>query len=328
MFSAYARSSLSPRASAIRSASCATGIASGSARTMWKRAKLASTNAFDRDGGASVYELGRAPVARRALDRVLRASARDPRGSTPPLPLVSRSPAASKWASADSRASAPPCSARQYSALPCRKSRSARSSSSDGQLDCPAVKAGGRLERVQRGRTIARFTQREPSAIDRVQGRDLPSPRQARGRQESDGRDHLGEVVGPLGERLDPLGCAPVLLSSRRGAESGRTRRPERGGGGTRTPSRLRPMDRRWRRTNSLRSSERSVSSIEPCSPSASSAPGQKTLPTTAASWMSAFSSGLRQVEPRRDQALDASPATARSSIDPRSSSMRAYCSA
>ena len=130
MFSAYARSSRNSRASAIRSASCATGIASRSARTMWKRAKLANTNAFGRDGGA--------PSTSSAACR-WRASARScsPRVCARPARIDSasaarsRSPAASKWASADSSASAPPCSARQYSAFPCRKSRSARSSSSE-----------------------------------------------------------------------------------------------------------------------------------------------------------------------------------------------------
>ena len=103
-------------------------------------------------------------------------------------------------------------------------------------------------------------------------------------------REHLG-VVLRAAERLEPLGRAPVLLGRAGARDLAVGDVADEDVRGTRTRSRPRP-DRRSRRTNSFRSSAWSVASIEPCSVQRVAAPGQKTLPRTAASWSSSFSSG------------------------------------
>ncbi len=93
-------------------------------------------------------------------------------------------------------------------------------------------------------------------------------------------------------ERLDPLGCPPVLVGPLRREGSRRRRRLGRASAGTRT--RLAgDRERRSRRTNSLRSSacRRSSALHRADSPIAETEPSQKTWPMTAASCSSAFSS-------------------------------------
>ena len=89
----------------------------------------------------------------------------------------------------------------------------------------PAVEAGGRLERVQRGRPIARFTEREPRPFDRVRVVELPCAARARVPTGSGARASRRGLRPARPERLDPLGRASVLLGAPGRAESGRTRR-------------------------------------------------------------------------------------------------------
>ena len=102
--------------------------------------------------------------------------------------------------------------------------------------------------------------------------------------------EHLGVVLGSVaGERREPLGRRAGASPRAPLAGSGRRRRRARVRAGTRTASRRRSTERRSRRTNSFRSSAWRIRSS-----ASASAPGQKTLPITDASWSSDFSSGAR----------------------------------
>ena len=118
-----------------------------------------------------------------------------------------------------------------------------------------------------------------------------------------------------------------VLLASAPHAGSGRTRRRGSARGGTRTRSRC---DRRAReragRTPCARARAAAPRPRQRVTPStASTAPSQKTLPTTAASWSSRFSSS-ESASSRA--AMIPCTVSGSSSTSPRSSRMRAYCSA
>ena len=98
-------------------------------------------------------------------------------------------------------------------------------------------------------------------------------------------------VVGPS-ERLDPLGRASMLLGPRARAGSGRTRRREGGRAGTRT--RVSPATASAARAGRTPCARASAADPRPrCvgSPSRATPPSQKTLPSTAASCSSSFSS-------------------------------------
>ena len=162
MLSAKDRTSGRPRVSAISRASRPIATASGSAPTIRKRAKFASTNAFEREAGAP----STSRVARRWRARARswppRCASRPARSDSDSAALSS-SPVLVKWASACSSSRLSSDSACQNSAFPDRKSRSARSSSLEAELERSAEELRG-----GRGKRSARKRGRRPPARRRV----------------------------------------------------------------------------------------------------------------------------------------------------------------
>ena len=78
------------------------------------------------------------------------------------------------------------------------------------QLQCGGVEPIRGLERPQRGRPVARGRQRDSCAIPEQSVLAARCAREIE-RREVVVREQLGVVRGTA-ERLDPLGCAPVLL--------------------------------------------------------------------------------------------------------------------
>ena len=289
-----------PRVSAISRASRPISV-SGSAPTIRKRAKFASTNAFEREAGAP-------PRVGSRAGGVLARSGRRPPFASPARSdsdsaALSTSPVRVKWASASLQLRLSSCSACQNSAFPGRKSRSARSRRSEASSSAPRKNCAAAEESVQRGSAVAGLPQGRARAVLRAWHRLTGRSRELERSQVVMG-EHLREVVGPLRAiRATPQRAGASSARAARGIWPYATSRTRR----WRNVYSVSPptVERLWRRTNSLRSSERSVSSIESCCPIVRSALGQNTLPMTAASWISAFSSARKHVEPRCDQPLN-----------------------